>query len=55
MKNHYPIVHLARSGLNDVSNIQLLCKDFNLQKLHHRAITSEYNEYWYGMESSGDT
>lgn len=46
-ENYDHIVPLARGGLNDVTNIQLLCKDCNMQKLHHKAITSDYYEDWY--------
>ena len=46
-ENYDHIVPLARGGLNDVTNIQLLCKDCNLQKLHHKATTSDYYEDWY--------
>lgn len=43
------IVPLAQGGLNDVSNIQLLCQDCNLKKLHHEVTTSDYYEAWYSM------
>lgn len=47
---HYDhIVPLAHGGLNDVSNVQLLCQDCNLKKLHREAITSDYYEAWYPM------
>jgi hypothetical protein len=41
------IVPLAQSGLNDVTNIQLLCQDCNLKKRHHEATTSDYYEAWF--------
>lgn len=46
-RNYDHIVPLARGGLNDVTNIQLLCRDCNSKKLHHRASTSDYYENWY--------
>jgi hypothetical protein len=46
------IVPLAQSGLNDVTNIQLLCQDCNLKKRHHEAATSDYYEAWYPMSST---
>lgn len=52
---HYDhIVPLARGGLNDVSNIQLLCEGCNLKKLHHEATTSDYYEVWYSMSEQQD-
>jgi hypothetical protein len=41
------IVPLAQGGLNDVTNIQLLCQDCNLKKSHKEAMTSDYYEAWY--------
>jgi len=43
------IVPLAQGGLNDVSNIQLLCKDCNRKKSGIDISTSDYYEYWYPM------
>ena len=41
------IVPLAAGGLNDVTNLQLLCKDCNLKKRHKLAEPSEMYERWY--------
>lgn len=47
-KRHYDhIIPLAQGGLNDVSNIQLLCSVCNSQKSHKHIITSSYYEKWY--------
>jgi hypothetical protein len=47
---HYDhIVPLAQGGLNDVSNIQLLCQDCNLKKQGSEATTSDTYEAWYPM------
>jgi hypothetical protein len=43
------IVPLAQGGLNDVSNIQLLCDDCNRKKSGIEIATSDYYEYWYPM------
>lgn len=44
------IVPLAQGGLNDVSNIQLLCEDCNRKKSGVEITTSGYYEYWYPMQ-----
>jgi hypothetical protein len=44
------IVPLAQGGLNDVSNIQLLCKQCNSKKRDKNAQTSDYYEQWYSMD-----
>jgi len=44
------IVPLSDGGLNDVSNIQLLCESCNLRKSAGEAITSSDYEAWYRME-----
>lgn len=45
---HYDhIVPLAQGGLNDVSNLQLLCSTCNLKKNKIHIITSDYYESWY--------
>jgi hypothetical protein len=41
------IVPLAKGGLNDVSNIQLLCSACNNKKNKHEIITSQAYESWY--------
>lgn len=43
------IVPLAQGGLNDVSNIQLLCQNCNLKKSGVEVTTSGVYEYWYPM------
>lgn len=48
-ENFDHIVPLARGGLNDVSNIQLLCKHCNHEKKAGDATTSREYEAWYGM------
>ena len=48
---HYDhIVPLASGGLNDVTNIQLLCEDCNRRKSAGLAITSTRYEPWYPDE-----
>ena len=47
LENYDHIVPLARHGLNDVSNIQLLCYECNQKKLAGRAITSNIYQSWY--------
>ncbi|MBS1732012.1 MAG: HNH endonuclease [Bacteroidetes bacterium] len=45
---HYDhIVPLAQGGLNDVSNLQLLCSDCNLKKRHNQIATSNWYQSWY--------
>lgn len=44
------IVPLARGGLNDVTNIQLLCGDCNRRKSDGKAVTSSQYEDWYEMD-----
>jgi len=41
------IVPLAGGGLNDVTNLQLLCRDCNLKKRHDRVEPSDVYERWY--------
>ena len=43
------IVSLAKGGLNDVSNMQLLCQNCNLGKRDKEARTSNLYEAWYPM------
>ena len=47
LENYDHMVPLARHGLNDVSNIQLLCYECNQKKLAGRAITSNIYQSWY--------
>ena len=52
---HYDhIVPLAQGGLNDVSNVQLLCQDCNLKKSGREAGTSNIYEAWYPMISESN-
>lgn len=44
------IVPLTESGLNDVSNIQLLCDSCNSKKGHRLAAPSEFYERWYPID-----
>lgn len=41
------IIPLAAGGLNDVTNLQLLCEECNKHKLHFTSETSLYYEKWY--------
>ncbi len=50
IENYDHMVPLAKGGLNDVSNIQLLCRDCNQQKRHHYSSTSDYYESWYSID-----
>jgi hypothetical protein len=45
------IVPLARGGLNDVTNIQLLCDDCNYKKNDNIPVTSNKYEHWYETET----
>jgi len=48
IENYDHIVPLAKHGLNDVSNIQLLCKECNqVEKKDGYAITSNKYQSWY--------
>jgi hypothetical protein len=48
---HYDhIVPLAKGGLNDVTNIQLLCQDCNLNKRDGEADTGDHYEEWYTID-----
>jgi hypothetical protein len=45
---HYDhVVPLAASGLNDVTNIQLLCGGCNRKKGHRKIVMSSSYEDWY--------
>jgi hypothetical protein len=46
-ENYDHIVPLAEGGLNDVSNIQLLCRDCNSKKRAGEPTTSNRYEAWY--------
>ena len=47
-QKHYDhIVPLAEGGLNDITNIQLLCKECNLSKSNKEIYTSRLYEKWY--------
>lgn len=41
------VVPLARGGLNDVTNLQLLCQKCNLEKQAGRPVTSNWVQCWY--------
>lgn len=45
--NYDHIIPLAKFGMNDVTNIQLLCSDCNKQKLHHHIYTSKMYKKWW--------
>jgi hypothetical protein len=50
---HYDhIVPLAGGGLNDVTNIQLLCDECNRKKSGGEPLTSDLYEVWYEVESN---
>lgn len=46
-KHYDHIVPLARGGINDVTNLQLLCGKCNLEKRDGPPNTSKYYERWY--------
>ena len=45
--NYDHIVPLAKGGLNDVTNLQLLCSTCNLSKAGTEILTSDQYEAWY--------
>jgi len=45
--NYDHIVPLALGGLNDVTNLQLLCKECNNEKGHNKIVTTNRYEKWY--------
>lgn len=47
MKHFDHIVPLAQGGINDVTNVQLLCEKCNLDKRHLNNFTSKQYERWY--------
>jgi hypothetical protein len=51
VENYDHIVALAQCGLNDVSNLQLLCAECNQQlKSGHAAMTSSVYQSWYSYD-----
>ena len=46
-KHYDHIVPLARGGINDVSNLQLLCSECNMEKRDGLPGTSKYYERWF--------
>lgn len=50
VENYDHIVPLAKGGINDVSNLQLLCRACNQNKLHRSDSTSDIYEAWYPMQ-----
>ena len=48
-ENYDHTVPLAQGGLNDVTNIQLLCKRCNHKKSSRDAVTSNLYEVWYPL------
>ena len=54
-ENFDHMVPLNSGGLNDVTNIQLLCSECNLKKRASSAATSQSYEDWYPIERSDST
>lgn len=50
-ENYDHTVPLAKGGLNDVSNLQLLCADCNSRKSHRVVAASDLYEAWYSMKA----
>lgn len=51
LENYDHIVPLAKYGLNDISNIQLLCQECNqIEKKDGHAITSNKYQSWYAYD-----
>ena len=48
-RNFDHVVPLARGGLNDVTNIQLLCAACNARKSCGDAVTSDFYQAWYDL------
>lgn len=51
-ENYDHMVPLATGGLNDVTNIQLLCRGCNLKKAAGEAVTTSRYEAWYPEHAS---
>jgi hypothetical protein len=54
-KNFDHVVPLAQGGLNDVTNIQLLCDECNARKGHGEAVTSDFYQAWYDLEPAHES
>jgi 5-methylcytosine-specific restriction endonuclease McrA len=52
-KHYDHVVSLADGGLNDVTNIQLLCEGCNIKKSAGEPLTSDVYEAWYEINSGG--
>ena len=52
--NYDHVVPLACGGLNDVTNLQLLCEGCNLRKGHRSSSTSNVYEAWYPTSEDFD-
>jgi hypothetical protein len=50
-KNFDHVVPLAQGGLNDVTNVQLLCDGCNSRKSAGEAITSDFYQAWYDLQA----
>ncbi|MDT0304000.1 HNH endonuclease [Streptomonospora wellingtoniae] len=55
MSNFDHIVPLSLGGLNDVSNIQLLCQACNLEKSDRPARTGKYYQRWFPREHDDES
>jgi hypothetical protein len=52
IENYDHMVPLARHGLNDISNIQLLCGKCNSNKLDGEGVTSSIYQSWYPYDET---
>lgn len=50
-KNFDHVVPLGQGGLNDVTNIQLLCNECNAKKSCGDAVTSDFYQAWYDLRA----